>query len=63
VRESPRLRPKHTRTGDPSLHRRYPASSVLWTPPTPTSARLLQGGFDVKPVREPDAGNPHVRFG
>jgi hypothetical protein len=38
---SPRQRRKHTRSQGPSLHRRYPASSVLWPCPTParTGAR------------------------
>ena len=30
---------KAPRTRAPSLHRHYPASTVLWAPPTPTSAR------------------------
>ena len=38
---SPRLRRKRTRSQGPSLHRRHPASSVLWPCPTParTGAR------------------------
>jgi hypothetical protein len=32
------------RTRAPSLHRHYPASAVLWAPPTPPSARPLQDG-------------------
>ena len=32
---------------DPSLHRHYPASSVIWTPPTPTSAHPLPGQLRV----------------
>ena len=31
----PSARPSAPRTRAPSLHRRYPASSVLWAPPTP----------------------------
>ena len=31
------------RTRAPSLHRHYPASTVLWAPPTPTSARPTLG--------------------
>ena len=31
------------RTRAPSLHRHYPASTVLWAPPTPTSARPTFG--------------------
>jgi hypothetical protein len=30
----------------PSLHRRYPASSVLWARPTPTQARSLLGAVE-----------------
>src|ERR1700730_8226499 len=31
---SPRLLRKRARSEDPSLHRHYPASTVLWPPPT-----------------------------
>jgi hypothetical protein len=42
---------KAPRTRAPSLHQHYPASSVLWAPPTPTSARPLRPVEGQRPPR------------
>jgi len=43
---SPSLLPKHARSKGPSLHRHYPASSVLWPSPTPHRPLPLQAAFE-----------------
>ena len=46
-------RPNAPRTRAPSLHRRYPASSVLWAPPTPVAPGPLQDRWPVaRPARQ-----------
>jgi hypothetical protein len=37
---------KHTRSKGPSLHRHYPASSVLWPSPTPAWSTALERDVD-----------------
>ena len=46
----PLARPSAPRTRAPSLHRRYPASSVLWAPPTPASPVPRRDRYQVAPA-------------
>ena len=52
--------PQRTRSQAPSLHRRYPASTVLWACPTPQAARPVPRG---RPVGACDhrLGSPVLR--
>ena len=46
----PSARPSAPRTRAPSLHWRYPASSVLWAPPTPAAPLPRRDGSRVAPA-------------
>jgi hypothetical protein len=46
----PSARPSAPRTRAPSLHWRYPASSVLWAPPTPAAPVPRRERYRVAPV-------------
>jgi hypothetical protein len=52
--------PQRTRSEVPSLHRRYPASTVVWTSPTPQAARPVPHGRPVGP-RTHDLRSPVLR--
>jgi hypothetical protein len=40
----------------------FPSMLAVYSPNRPAVACARCGGLTVKPVGEPDAGNPHVRF-
>jgi hypothetical protein len=52
---SPRLLPKHAGSQAPSLRRHYPASTVVWTCPTPDRTATKHGvrSCDLRPIGPP----------
>jgi hypothetical protein len=56
---SPRLLHKHARSEDPSLHRRYPASTVLRSSPTPVWPAMLAIALGRTRPRQVSPDNPH----
>ena len=53
--------PQRTRSQAPSLHRRYPASTVLWACPTPQAARPVPRGRPVGSHAFHRLGSPVLR--
>src|SRR6266699_3022349 len=56
---SPRLLHKHARSEDPSLHRHYPASSVLRSSPTPVWPAVLATALDPIRPRQVSPDDPY----
>ncbi len=56
---SPQLRHKHARSEDPSLHRSYPASTVLRSSPTPVWPAMLAMALGRTRPGQASPDNPH----